>query len=457
MYKILIVDDSNESRKNTQAALIAVSDTNEWRENRLAVSKEHYKIDTFPIVGSAIDFVAAEAQNLPDLALLDISFLKLGDDLIMKANQKIEVEKTPTRGFAIYEKLKDKTQTMLFTAQANVDNEVANAIDDRKLRQGLDYITIVEKERGVNIFSREIKSNLEAVANQLIANVNQRDFTQFQDLINTENPNLNMLIHAEMRLDDRIFTLQNFFIYKFRLCAEGKKLTPEADFLEYIKGFFSGYLPNKEENEPIIEVLNPTQIPAQRRGWWKNDWVLRCMLDYRKTDAYQIKNQETDIIAANYILDFLKISHEVANFLINTEILQDSSIGQREFIFANNLGSEIFKNTLLARRVFLGLSMLAKEKIWSMNKRNEKRDILDFIMDNCNWASENPANVRNRFSVVLGLSIFEHNADNQRLRHTGDFLFQEESMFLNRFIPLILLKMQHKNQNQPAPDYTPFT
>ncbi len=437
MYNVLVVDDSNESRKNVMAALIPVSDTNEWKDNRITKAKKHYAIEEFSIVGDAIDFVQKKAVHTPDLALLDISFLTLRDEDIVNVGRDPKVEKSTTRGFAIYDILKNKSETILFTAHVNADNSIAREIDGRELLQGTHYLTIVEKDLGINIFSRQIKNALQNVANQLLANANQRDFNEIQPLLHNNNPNLAMILEARFWLDGREFTVQNFFIFKFALDENGENLVPTKDILDYIRTSLIDYF--EAPAEPNIPDF---------RGNWNHDWVHQEITNFRQQPNYTtILNQGINTLAANCALEMLQINHAGQNATIihHRGIFRNSNIGARPpAINRNAAWSATFRNALILRRVFIGLNALANQPIWAIGINQTKRDLIDFIMDTAGWLNS-LENVTYHLTTKLGFSIMENHVDMQRLDTAPHRILQEEYQFVQQFVPLIVERMGNNN------------
>jgi CheY-like chemotaxis protein len=443
MYKILIVDDSRDSRNNIETALISVSDTNLWQDKRLALAKNHYTIAPFYIVGEAIDYIEKSKDNIPDLALLDISFHTLSDTLIHKAKKDPAIEKSTTRGFDIYDKLKDKTQTMLFTAHVNTDN-IVNEIDTRELRQGLDYVTVIEKEKGVNVFSREIKNNLQIVANQLLANANNRNLSEIQPLILAKNPNWNMIFQARFWLDEREFTVQNFFIFKFSLNPETVQLEPNAGIQEYIKITFEDYF-----NIPI-----QTQIP-NFQGIWQEKWLHETIQKFRNLQDFEDKNNKINTNAANLIVELLRKSHH-KDFPCgrNYNIFRSCNIGKTKEELGENAWTGKFINALTVRRILIGLNVLADRPIWTDNASRILNHAFDFVLKSVK-KSAGDSNTRIFLSQVLGCSIIS-SQNPQRLNTEPSHLLLEEQRFVQEIVPQILNKMQRINGNQPAPDYSEF-
>ena len=104
MYKILIVDDETQSRKNTQTALISVAENQLFQDKRFELAERHFKIEKFEIAGEAIGYIQKnEVRNMPDLALLDVSFAKLTVDFVEEKGFDPEIEIKEKRGFDVYD------------------------------------------------------------------------------------------------------------------------------------------------------------------------------------------------------------------------------------------------------------------------------------------------------------------------------------------------------------------
>ncbi len=449
MYKIIIIDDELQSRRNNQSSLILTFNNQSWEENRRNFAIRHFEITNFAIAGAAIQYLATQPskRELADLILLDISFAQLHDVDVIEKGFDAKIETSETRGFEVYDFIKEEVQTILFTAY---DHRIETIAEEIAKRENLKYTSMLPKAAGINRFANVIRENLEIVANQLIANANERNFAQFENLLYQENPNINQIIYAEMHLDGRVFTLQNFFIYKFRLDEKGQSLVPDASFLDYVRAFFSGYLRSEE-----IEVKN-IEMP-QFNGFWQHDWVQQLILDFRESNTFQDKNNQINRSAANGILEFLQANHQ-NNYTIQghcANVLSKANIGQNPFEYGNNANTAKFLNALISRRLFLGLNQLADNPIWAMGINRRLVPLLEFIMEKSGW-TVNDNNIRNRFTVVLGLSIRENHIENQRLNGTNEYLLQEEADFLQNYIPQILAKIQRQEGHQPNPNYTPF-
>ena len=462
MYRILIVDDETQSRENTQTALISVAENNLFQKERLALAGKHFKIEEFAIAGAAINHVQEnKRKNKPDLALLDISFSQLTEDYIKEKKFDPKIEKTTTRGFDVYDAVAGYTQPILFTAYADVHEAIGNELVKRRQ---LKYVNILSKVQGINLFSIHIANNLETIANQLIANANNRNLTELIPYLAAQNRNQDRILGARIWLDGREFTVRNFFIYKFYLDENGQDLIPEKGIIKYINKFFKPFI-----NTNPIQLQFPFLL-----GNWKGEWVQQVIIDFRESKYYTNSNNELNIKAANLMLEFFENSH-------NKPIRQFTSKSER-FFTHHNLGGmpqqygnipwmETFENGLVLRRAFLGMSILADEHIWSNYKNSTNDKVLDFIMDTIGWENEGAENSRFHFNTLLGLSKAKNVNRNkkdedgkqikvhrkQRFNTAIDYILEEEQYFLTIFIPLILEKMLRANNfGDRIPDYTEF-
>ena len=443
MYKILIVDDETQSRKNTQTALISVAENKLFQDERFALAERHFKIEKFAIAGAAINHVKEnEGKNMPDLALLDISFAKLTVDFVKDEGFDPKIEIKETRGFDVYDAVANHTQPILFTAYADVHEAIGNELVKRRQ---LNYVSILSKATGINFFSLSIADNLDVIANQLLTNANNRNFEELAPLLAAQNRNQDMIFAARIWLDGREFTVQNFFIYKFYLSENGRDLIPQEGILEYIDAFFKPFINNN------IEQQMPMLL-----GNWTQDWVQAAIVDFKRHGNYTNLNNIINVDAANCILELLETSHNAnLQFLRYRQRVRRKTLGNAVRIFGDIPWTAIFGNALMDRRVFIGLNSLANNQIWSVGVNQTKSQLLSFIMEKVGWANTRES-IAFHLTTQLGLSIAEDNADLQRFNTGIDYILQEEQDFLKTFVPQILQRMQNLNGHQPNPIYTPF-
>ena len=447
MYKIIIIDDELNSRDNNITALISTVNSNTFAEERQREAAKHYSITEFSIAGEAIKLLEAapSKKDLADLILLDISFAQLHDDDITEKGFDANIETSETRGFDVFDCIQDEIQTILFTAY---DRKLDSIADEIVARENLTYTSMLSKVAGINHFANIIRKNLEAVANQLIANANVRDFRQLENLISQEKPSLEDIISVKIRFDDRVFTVQNFFIYKFRLDADGKNLIADADFVAYVCAFFSSYIQHEGGN-PIPNFL----------GNFNRLWAHQLILGWRRHDNFQMVNDRINRRAANCIVEFFRISHkheQQEHIKVHLQIFRGCNIGNQAFVYGDVPQTNNLEKALTARRVFIGLNHLANENIWGIGVNRDIDHLFDLIMNGVK-RTNTEENCTFFLTTTLGFSIqqnFEYQRLNIDIDNALNSILREERAFTDIFVPQILAKMQRRNGVQPNPDYT---
>lgn len=412
---VLIVDDTPTGRLFSRAALLAVSDGGDHRQQRAEAAGQVFDIREFHIGGAAIKNIQAGYQ--PDLAIIDINFSELNFTDVERHGFDPGVEVSAMRGFDILDALKAHspgTATVFVTAYAGDDELIGAELQRRGLRLGQGYYVRTSKAIGINDLSLHLKACMETIANNWAEQIPLNDAGRLITL-----KAANQILSDKTVVNDREISLKS-------MLAHTATFDPQTKTVMFAN-----------PAESIYNLL-PSMMDMDMAGHFRQTFVQQAIRDFRNSENFRQKNEEINAMTANYILRFLQASHNNDNIgaLIGGfyDFYDNGNVGQIPHRYGENPWSFQFINALKQRRALLGLSRLAAMPVWGLGRNRPLRNLLCQYMKLHGRSRPTEDNIRQHLHVRGLLKV----RGQELLQTDARLILPEEEQFLHEYFDLIL-------------------